>query len=359
MFALMNAEDTRFHFPEFADDYEILWDIYTGKNIPEYTFDEGVGNWNNLVSLLSEYEKRQKPLATIFLDKKTDPTLQKMVYVLPEYAYKAVQAIIGKLINMQAISERSNVCGYTSENCKVEIIANGCYEGAFNSVFARPEILHSFYGMNVIMDQHDGEDRIRFVYTSMEVKDLDLEADGKNNGKYYYDILDRLEKQHFIRNLTRSQEHPWIVSFEYISARIKKLLTSVREILKIYTYYQLLNTGYFDDVACGYEFRWQEGGVKNELDIVAVKGFCSVIAECKAVQKLELDYYHKLHSIAEHFGIGTRKVLIGNLYSYKADDILLGKVNQMQQSRGKQLGIVTVSDEEGIVKIGQTLKNLM
>jgi hypothetical protein len=81
------------------------------------------------------------------------------------------------------------------------------------------------------------------------------------------------------------------------------LLTCSGEILEIYTYYQLLKTGYFDDVACGYEFRWQDGGVTNELDIIAVKGFRSVIVECKAVQKLELNYYHKLHSIAEHFGI--------------------------------------------------------
>ena len=55
--------------------------------------------------------------------------------------------------------------------------------------------------------------------------------------------------------------------------------------------------------ANGYEilFRnWRSG--RYELDIVATKGFRSIIVECKAVQKLDLEYYHKLHSIAEHFG---------------------------------------------------------
>lgn len=357
MFALMNAEDTRFNLPEFADDYETLWNIYTGKDVPGYKFDYSVGNWNDLTNLLGEYEKGQKPLATIYPDNQPEQVSKQMVYVLPEYALKMAKAIVDKLIAMKLVSAKSSVSGYTSENCKVELIANVRYEGAFNSLFARPEIFHSFYGIDV--QKHHSGNGIQFVYSNMKVENLNLESDGKKKEKYYYNILDRLEKNHFIRHLTVSQEQPRTVSFEYISQRIKKLLTTAGEILEVYTYYQILKTGYFDDVACGYEFCWQDGGVKNELDVVAVKGFCSVIVECKAVQKLELNYYHKLHSIAEHFGIGTKKVLVGNIYSYRADDPILGAANQMQQSRGKQLGIVTISDEAKIVNIGQTLKNLM
>lgn len=357
MFALMNAEDIKFNLPEFADDYDALWKIYTGKDVPGYKFDYSVGNWNDLCFLLEEYENAQMPLATIDLDKGPNPLSKEMVYVLPEYAYKTAKTIVDKLIEMKLVSGKSTVSGYTSENCKVELIANVRYEGAFNCLFARPEIFHSFYGIDIL--KHYSGKSVRFVYFNMKVENLNLESDGKRKEKFYYDILVRLEENHFIRNLTVTQEQPKTVSFEYISQRLKKLLTTAGEILEVYTYYQLLKTGYFDDVVCGYEFCWQDGGVKNELDVVAVKGFRSIIIECKAVQKLELNYYHKLHSIAEHFGIGAQKVLVGNIYSYRADDPVLGAANQMQQSRGKQLGIVTVSEEAKIVNIGQTLKNLM
>ena len=134
-------------------------------------------------------------------------------------------------------------------------------------------------------------------------------------------------------------------------------MTVAGEILEIYTYYQVLKTGYFDDVACGYEFCWENGEVKNELDIVLTKGFRSIIAECKAVQQLDLIYYHKLHSIAEHFGIGTIKVLIGN--TYRNNDNAINSANRMQRTRGEQLGIKTISNEKQLVNIGETLIKLM
>ena len=63
MFALMNASDNRFNLPEFADDYEALWKIYTGEYLSFKKFENGVGNWNRLCMCLDKYESDQKPLA--------------------------------------------------------------------------------------------------------------------------------------------------------------------------------------------------------------------------------------------------------------------------------------------------------
>ncbi|MBQ9082961.1 MAG: DUF1887 family protein [Clostridia bacterium] len=356
MFALMNAEDTRFNFPEFADDYETLWEIYTGV-ATGVKFENSVWNWNQLCQILEKYESDRAPIAIIPLDSKSSLPPVKMEYVLPEYTYRTVKTILGKLIHLEVIDKDSKVSGYTSENCKVEIVADGRYASAFNALFARPENLLSFYCVDVIRSTKNNKDSIRFVYSSTKVENLDLDPDNRDKKKHYYPILQELERKHFIRHLTCSKDRPSVVSFEYASQRIKKLLTCAGEILEVYTYYQLLRTGYFDDVACGYEFRWQDGEVRNELDIVAVKGFRSVIVECKAVHKLELDYYHKLHSIAEHFGIGTKKVLVGNTYSNH--DAVLEASNQMQRTRGNQLGIITVHGEENIKNIGRELMNII
>lgn len=119
----------------------------------------------------------------------------------------------------------------------------------------------------------------------------------------------------------------------------------------------MLKTGYFDDAASGYEFRWESGGVKNELDLVLTKGFRSIMVECKAVVALKREYYHKLHSIADQFGIGTIKVLLGNTYA--RSNAAANELNTVQRSRGSQLHIETISDEAQIVNIGQTLVRLM
>lgn len=357
MFALMNAEDTSFNLPEFADDYTTLWGIYTGSDTPGSRFENCVGDWNRLCKLLEDYENKQKPIATIQIGKKPDGIKKTMTYLLPEYAYKTVKAILSKLVDYKAINSESSVSGYTSENCKVEITADAEYESAFNQLFARPEILLGYYGLDAIKRVEYSGEYVQFVYRNMKVCELNLDPDSRGRHEHLLKILRKLNQHHYICQFTQNATEPHIVSFEYTSPRIKKLLTSAGEILEIYTYYQILSTGYFDDVACGYEFRWQDGEVKNELDIVATKGFRSIIVECKAVQKLDLEYYHKLHSIAEHFGIGTIKVLVGN--TYRKNDIVLTASNKMQRSRGNQLNIVTVSDEGKIVNIGQTLNNLM
>jgi uncharacterized protein Veg len=191
----------------------------------------------------------------------------------------------------------------------------------------------------------------------LTVQDVNLDLDGSGRQNFPYGVLQQLEKAHFISQLKQNPNNTSLVSFVYSSPRIKKMLISAGEILEVYAYYDVLKTGYFDDVASGYEFSWESGGVKNELDLVLTKGFRSMIVECKAVVELKLDYYHKLHSISDQFGIGTIKVLIGNTYA--RFDAVVNELNTMQRSRGNQLGIKTISGRNQIVNIGHTLMQMM
>lgn len=354
MFALMNAEDTQFNLPEFADDYLTLWNIYAGEKKKE--FQERVSSWNQLCGLLEQYESEQKPLATLQLSKEPDAQKKTLVYLLPEYTYKTVKTIVSKLVEYGAVEPDASVAGYTSENCRVELTANATCESEFDKLFARPELLLGYYGVNAVLRVEGNHRYIRFEYRNMKVDGLNLNGCGYAKWTDLLDLLKKLQEHHYICRLTQDPNTPSVVSFEYAAPRIRKLLTSAGAILEVYTYYQILSTGYFDDVACGYEFRWQRGGVKSELDIVATKGFRSIMIECKAVQKMEGDHYHKFHSIAEHFGIGTTKVVIGNTYR---DTEQINAVNEMQQKRGEQLEITTISNKDKIKKIGNTLMEMM
>lgn len=356
MFALVNAADNRFHLPEFADDYEILWKIYTGEYGNIKKFEEAVGNWNNLCTCLKKYEDAQKPLAKMILQKEENVLYKTLTYFLPEYVFSTVKMIIDKLVEYGIAEKSSNIVTHTSDTCKLELKISQRYESSLQKVFENPHILLPYYGVRVSKYNEYNSDIVEIKCNILEVNSVDLETEHKEYGKYTYDILEQLEKANFISHLQGDPNHPTEVKFVYSSPRIKKLLISAGEILEVYAYYDVLKTGYFDDVATGYEFSWETGGVKNELNLVLTKGFKSIMVECKAVHMLELDYYHKLHSIAEQFGIGTTKVLIGNTYVPTIEAI---GVNTMHRSEGNQLNIKTISSEDKIKNIGQTLVQLM
>ena len=357
MFELMNASDNRFNLPEFADDYEALWKIYTGEYLNFKKFENGVGNWNRLCMCLDKYESDQKPLAKMTISTSDSPSYKTLTYFLPEFCFTTVKMLIQKLMEYGIAEKESNIMTHTSDTCKLELRINGEYEQALNAVFINPQLLLPYYGIDVRKYKAYNSDYVEIKCNNLTVTDANLDVDGTGRQKFAFGVLQQLEKEHFVSQLKQNATDPRLVSFVYSSPRIKKLLTSAGEILEVYAYYDVLKTGYFDDVASGYEFSWESGGVKNELDLVLTKGFRSIIVECKAVVELKLDYYHKLHSIADQFGIGTTKVLLGNTYA--RSNAVANELNTMQRSRGSQLHIKTISSEDRIINIGQTLKNLM
>lgn len=357
MFALMNAADTRFNMPEFADDYESLWKIYIGEYLSFKKFENGVGNWNRLCMCLGKYESEQKPLAKIVISTNENPRYKTLTFFLPEYTFITVKYILQRLKEYSIAEEGSSLINYASDTCRLELIINSEYEKQLSVVFSNPQTLLGYYGIVVNKYKSYNAEYVEIRCNNLNVVDANLDIDGTERYKYVYGVLQQLEKAHFIYQLKQNSENPKKVSFIYSSPRLKKLLTSAGEILEVYAYYEVLKTGYFDDVASGYEFNWEYGDVRNELDLILTKGFRSIIVECKAVVELKLDYYHKLHSIADQFGIGTQKVLLGNTYAHS--NTVANDLNDMQKNRGEQLHIKTISDEEDIINIGQTLKNLM
>lgn len=357
MFALMNATDHRFHLPEFADDYEALWKIYTGEYLSAKKFENGVGNWNRLCMCLEKYDDEQKPLAKLTLSSAKAPEQETLTYFLPEYTFSTVKKILKKLTEYGVAEKGSRLTNHASDTCRLDLVINKAYAEMLDGVFTKPWMLLPYYGADVRKYKVYNTDYVEIRCNNLSVKDVNLDRDGTGRHKYSYEVLQQLEKAHFISQLKQNSENAKLVSFVYSSPRIKHLLTSPGEILEIYAYYDVLKTGYFDDVASGYEFCWESGGVRNELDLILTKGFRSIIVECKAVVELKLDYYHKLHSIADQFGIGTIKVLLGNTYA--RSNAVANDLNAMQRSRGKQLSIRTISEPDQIIHIGQTLKALM
>lgn len=142
-----------------------------------------------------------------------------------------------------------------------------------------------------------------------------------------------------------------------ISGALVTALGSAGTILEIYSFFSALETGYFDDVACSYTFIWGDQNTpdsrrKNEIDLVLTKGFRSIIVECKATSVLTQDYYHKLNTMADLFGVNARKVLIANTYSGNVQDY------REQIARGDLMDVTTIHNSS-LMSLGQQLVNQM
>ena len=357
MFRLMGATPLGFNLPEYAEDYEKLWDIYTGCYLDHRQFDNGIGNWNNLCNILADFEKDKDPLGVFPVLQTSSDKLKKKLYYLPSYALYIMRKIIQRMINEGVINQESRIYAYTSADCQAEIIATDEIHKRLKQFFSKSYMLLGSRDPSMRVKTDKNGKYLLIEKNDLRVENVNLETAFKGQAEKLLLLLNKLNEENFISDLSEDENSPGVVSFTYTSPRFRQLLTKAGEILEIYVYFEVLKQGYFDDAATGYQLEWAEGGVETELDLVLTKGFRSIIAECKAVRELDLDYYHKLDSLSNLFGIGNICILIGN--TYRIHDQRLAEINEMQRSRGKQLNIITISEEKDIRNIGSVLADIM
>ena len=179
----------------------------------------------------------------------------------------------------------------------------------------------------------------------------------------YMDILKAMEEEGFVKVVDHDDakvlENGKVskVSLAFTTKEAKELMCTAGQILELFAYFEVLKTGFFDDVACSYEFTWENENVKNELDCVLTKGFKTIIVECKAVEKLKQDYYQKLDSLSSQFGIAEKGVILANTYDKSHEDT--NATNELMKTRGKLMDIITISEQKDIENIGRNLCDIM
>lgn len=147
-----------------------------------------------------------------------------------------------------------------------------------------------------------------------------------------------------------------VISAKLRSKEKRNMFTKSGDVLETYVFFKACEEYWFDDVQTGYQFNWEKDKVVNELDCVVTKGFKSILAECKSVNKPDEDYYLILDSLGDHFGINYKKVLIMACDMRDPD----GKLERKQYlSRSNQMDIITVWKKDEILNIGQTFKKIM
>lgn len=357
IFALGGISDIESENMEYAGEYDVLWEIYSGirtncKGTPEERMAAGVSCWNDFCSILENHHNnvetlKRNTLATLNINKAQFKEYEKVEYNVPGSSGKAFKKIISYLIKQGVLTDKSKVLNATTDSCKVIIYPLYDIEKAFKRLTSN--ILY-LADEKLIYLKAIG-DYIYVCYNELTVSELEVD-------KKFMSFLTQLSKHGFINNFWYQachDERKQKVSFAYSCERIKTLLTSAGKILEIYTYYECKKTGYFDDVACSCKINSSDD-VENEFDLILTKGFRTMIVECKACKQLSQDYYHKLLSLTTQFGIHPVKVIVANTHSTNGT---LSSANTVQALRGERMAIFTVSSFKEIKNIGTTLKNIM
>ena len=163
-------------------------------------------------------------------------------------------------------------------------------------------------------------------------------------------MLDYLAQERYIIALDKTDLRH--VSFCFTTPQIKDLLSLEGRMLEVYTYHKARECGEFNDIRSSLEIDWDCIDVQNEFDCILTKGFNALFVECKATVQIKADYYNKLHTLTQKFGINAKAVLV-------ADTQNTNTANSNQKQRGNALHIITITDPDEIANIGETLLHLL
>ena len=362
IFALRGSVVSKRFTADFMEDHRRLWAIYSNNgNAKGYA--ERVNGWNRMCKLIESYRKNKRTMISLPLGRPSQNSEedaqgkgQNEFWYLPIYTKPTLQRLMKLLIDHGAVDRASSVVVHTSDTCCFKVLdATDRLICQLKALFADPTLLLPYYGMT--FTEQNGS--LECAVGVLTVEKLLLADDGDALYPKAAPILEALEEARCISGLTFDSSTGDTsmrdtASFRICSPDMAALLSSGGQILEIYAYYESLRMGYFDDVACSYDFRWADEAVENELDLVLTKGFKTIFVECKAVKLLEQGFYHKLDSIASTFGIDTYKVLLGDLY-----DKPNSKRNRIQVKRGEQIHIRSLTTQESVKNVAQELIDLI
>jgi len=335
-FRLSSSESS--NQPEFFDDYKELWKKYSERS----------GLWKLLCDILGEYAAKNDIMASfkkkIPREKNSDP--QEYRYIIPFVCNKSVAKIIQFLKAQEVLEQGSRVNGYTTDSCEV-VIVDRCgfrteYDKLFSNVYAL--MLPDAITLHLNTKSHE----IKVAFDNLVVAGVQMSG---GRVAELRNLMDYFKEKGYVINLTVSSDGK--MNFTYATRQIKKLLTTAGKMLEVYTYHKVKELGRFDDVVSSFEIDWEGTEVKSEFDCILTKGFRTLFVECKARSDIEQEFYFKLASLAEQFGINATAVLIADTQEKSFYDN--APVNAMQRKRGNMMDVVTIWKLAEINNIGHTL----
>lgn len=347
LFEFKNSADTT-DLPDLQHDYMYFWKLYKKRT------NKSEAVWKAMCNALSANNEKEN-VVKFYISQRDCVVSERSYYVENSYV-----TAFEKLLNglNQADSNIAFATEFYSNNVfKINVTAADCIHEKIKELLSKPYLFAYPIDISVAKDKQF----IIIKTNNLSVSKLELDTirneAAKINVRYeeIIDLLREIGNNNFILNLKTHQSSDSL-SFTYSSRQIKSLLTTAGRVLELFVYYKAIENGGFDDVANSVEVVWNNNNVGNEFDIILTKGFRSLIVECKAQTQLKQEVYYKLDSLNRRFGINSIPIIIADTIE---NPNFNNSANDIQRSRGNEIGIKTIYENKDISNIGNTLKSLL
>lgn len=347
LFEFKNSSDTT-DLPDLQHDYMYFWKLYKKRS------NKSEAVWKIMCNALNANNEKENVIK-IYISPRDSIVSERSYYVENSYV-----TAFEKLLNglNQADSNIAFATEFYSNNVfKINVTAADCIHEKIKELLSKPYLFAYPIDISVAKDKQF----IIIKTNNLSVSKLELDTirneAAKINVRYeeIIDLLREIGNNNFILNLKTHQSSDSL-SFTYSSRQIKSLLTTAGRVLELFVYYKAIENGGFDDVANSVEVVWNNDNVGNEFDIILTKGFRSLIVECKAQTQLKQEVYYKLDSLNRRFGINSIPIIIADTIE---NPNFNNSANDIQRSRGNEIGIKTIYENKDISNIGNTLKSLL
>lgn len=335
-FRLSSSESS--NQPEFFNDYKELWKKYCERS----------GLWKLLCDILGEYAEKNDVLVSFKkkISREKNPEAQEYHYIVPFTCNKSIVKIIQYLKEQDILEQGSRSNGYTTDSCEIVIVDRCGYRAEYDKLFSNVYALMLPDAITLHLNTKSHE--VNVVFDDLVVADVQIA--GSRIAELSC-LMEYFNDKGYVINLSISPDGK--MSFTYATRQIKELLTTAGKMLEIYTYHKAKELGKFDDVVSSFEIDWEDTEVKSEFDCILTKGFRTLFVECKARSDIEQEFYFKLSSLAERFGINATAVLVADTQERSFYDN--APVNAIQRKRGSMMDVVTIWKPDEISNIGHTL----
>lgn len=362
---LADAKDSAFNFSGLTDSARILWK-YVCNDPKDKNFKRDISSWNFFCKTFSNHCLKNDALVYIDNVNKFEKTREfiNLTYSLSSFCFKSAKNIIDSLIENNLVVNGS-VKNRTDGTCSVEItLSKPLMEDPLNRLFKTSTDLLSnskLIKAELVRTRDEKNEEIKKIdfavfFDSLRVNGLNIQDQNSVPAKIndnYCSILERLENNKFIRNRKIDREN-CTASFDFVSYEIKNVLKKEGELLEQYIFTEALKSGYFDDVAGGFEFMYELNNskeqVKNEVDCILTKGCKTLVVEAKARVDIDQNVIHKLCNVAENIGVNSKKILVITNHGR------LG--NNLQFARGDRDEVIIIEGKDNISRVGEILREI-
>lgn len=346
--------------PELHQDYQEIWnncyfDI-DSSNRPKKAL-----GWKSLCTSIKKKTEKDNLLMDISVWKNNKNKTEVTTIFVPAFCRATIEKLFAFLSSskIQLIDEHE-ICEHNSTMLKISFKSTLEVKKAFEGLFENPYALIDYTKVKLVFNGSFAQ----VYFESLIVNDFTwdmIRCESQNDSKvleYAQKAFSYLVERGYIIVFADSTDKEKI-SFCFASSQIKELLSNEGQLLELYIYYQTIEKGYFDEIITGLEVQRKKADNEyvptQEFDLIAVKGFRTQFVEVKARRKLQQEFYQKLKSNGDNFGINKELVLV----SHFGDNFVSSDNKEFIERGQEDYDVQTVYETSEIENIGKTLTGIM